>query len=103
MLGLCFTKFPTYQQLARNPNSLQAKSEIKSGGGLNIIGTAYFPTQELVITSESPVASQSPATSFIAYRLKFGGKSNMQVHVDHEAGGIPPLLPRSDEGARLVK
>ena len=78
------------------------KSNIKSGGGLSITGTAYFPTQELNITSDSPVATYSPATSFIAYRLSFGGKSNTQVHVDHEAGGVPPLLPRSDDGARLV-
>ncbi len=85
------------------PKGVTAVSEISSGGGLKIIGTAYFPNHELLISSNSPVASQSPATSFIAYRLKFAGKSNTQVHVDHEAGGIPPMLPRSDEGARLVK
>ena len=84
------------------PNGASAISEISSGGGLNITGTAYFPNHELVITSSSPVASQSPATSFIAYRIKFAGRSNTQVHVDHEKGGIPPMLPRSDEGARLV-
>lgn len=77
-------------------------STIGSGGSLNITGTAYFPTQELIITSDAPVASQAPATSFIAYRLKFSGESITNVNVDHEAGGIPPLLPRSDDGARLV-
>lgn len=78
-------------------------SEIKSGGGLSIIGTAYFPTQLLQITSDSPVVSQSPATSFIAYRMIFAGKSITEVHVDHEAGGIPPQEPRSDDGARLIQ
>ena len=84
------------------PTGVSGKSEISASGGLNIVGTAYFPTQELTITSDRWVTSKSPATSFIAYRLLFAGKSNTAVHVDHEAGGIPPMLPRSDEGARLV-
>jgi Flp pilus assembly protein TadG len=84
------------------PTGVTATSEISSGGGLTIIGTAYFPNHELVISSSSPVASQSPATSFIAYRLRFEGRANMEVHVDYETGGIPPMLPRSDDGARLV-
>lgn len=79
------------------------KSEIGASGGLTIVGTAYFPTQELIISSEIGVAAQSPATAFIAYRLKFKGKSVTKINVDHEKGGIPPLLPRSDEGARLVQ
>ena len=91
------------QKLGKKPKLPSGKTEIKSGGGLVIIGTAYFPTQELEISSSNPVASQSPATSFIAYRLTFSEKSNVTVHVDHEAGGIPPLLPRSDDGARLVR
>lgn len=100
--GLVF--FQTLEKkLGKQAKLPSAKSEIKSGGGLRIVGTAYFPTQELMITSDSPVVSQSPATSFIAYRLKFAGKSVTEVHVDHEAGGIPPLLPRSDDGARLVQ
>lgn len=101
--GLVFYQVPDIPDIGKKLKLPTATSNIKSGGGLTIVGTAYFPTQELAITSESPVASQSPATSFIAYRLSFGGKSNTQVHVDHEAGGIPPLLPRSDEGARLVE
>lgn len=83
-------------------NYPDGQSIIGSGGGLDITGTAYFPTQELIITSDRPVASKAPATSFIAYRLKFAGDSKTEVHVDHETGGIPPLLPRSDDGARLV-
>ena len=85
-----------------SPERVIATSEISSGGGLIIVGTAYLPDHELVVSSSSPVASQSPATSFIARRIRFEGKANMQVHVDHEKGGVPPLLPRSDDGARLV-
>ena len=77
-------------------------SSVETGGGLSIVGTAYFPTHKLEISSDNSVVSQSPSTSFIAYQLEFSGKSNTQVHVDHETGGIPPTLPRSDEGARLV-
>lgn len=85
------------------PDKVTGTSEISSGGGLEIIGTAYFPTQKLRITSDSPVASQSPATSLIAYQIEFANRANMEVHVDHEKGGIPPILPRSDESARLIK
>jgi len=99
--GLVFyqTNTPT---LGKGPKFPNGKNTITSGGSLSLVGTAYFPTQELVITSDSPVISQSPATSFIAYRIQFAGKSNTLVRVDHEAGGLPPLLPRSDDGARLV-
>jgi len=86
-----------------SPNKVIATSEISSGGGLKIIGTAYLPDHELVISSDNSVASQSPATSFIAHRIKFVGNANMLVRVDHEEGGVPPILPRSDDGARLVK
>jgi len=101
--GLVFYQIAEISPTGRRVKFPTDTSSIKSGGGLRIVGTAYFPTQELQISSDKPVASQSPATSFIAYRLKFSGKSNTQVHVDHEAGGIPPLLPRSDDGARLVQ
>ncbi|PHR60199.1 MAG: hypothetical protein COA43_07835 [Robiginitomaculum sp.] len=79
------------------------KHLITSGGGLSITGTVYFPTSNLEITSESPVVSRAPATSFIVNRLTVSGRAHVEVHVDHEAGGIPPMLPRSDEGARLVR
>ena len=98
--GLVFYQKPA--DGTSSANYPDGQSIIGSGGGLDITGTAYFPTQELIITSDQPVASRAPATSFIAYRLKFAGASKTDIHVDHEAGGIPPLLPRSDEGARLV-
>jgi len=85
------------------PKKAIATSEIRSGGGLNIIGTAYFPNHELIFDSNNNIASQSPAMSLIAFRVKFAGKTNMNVQVDHVAAGLPPLQPRSDEGAKLVK
>ncbi len=78
-------------------------SLITSGGGMQIVGTAYFPSQSLVMSSDSPSSSQSPATSFIAYRMKFEKRANMVVHIDYEKGGVPPLQPRSDDGARLLR
>ncbi len=78
-------------------------SKIKTGGGLKIVGTAYLPNQLLEISSDSPVASRSPATSFIAARFLFTGNSHTEVNIDHVAGGIPPLQPRSDDGARLIE
>jgi len=89
-----------YRSNQRYPSST---STIIGGSSLKLTGTAYFPTQELVVTSDNPVAAQAPATALIAYKLVFGGQSNTEIHVDHETAGLPPLLPRSDEGARLVK
>lgn len=87
----------------RNPKKKVATSEINSGGGLHIVGTAYLPNHELVVTSSNSVSSQSPATSFIAYRIKFAGKTNMNVAVDHVSAGLPPIKPYTDDGARLVE
>ncbi len=103
--GLVFWQVPTDSSGKKLPYPVDptGKSEISASGGLSIIGTAYFPTHELTITSDKKVATQSPATSFIAQRLQFAGNSSTTVNVDHEKGGVPPLLPRSDEGARLVR
>lgn len=76
---------------------------ISSGGELNVTGTMYFPTQALEVIGDSVLGAKSPATSFIAYQVTFAGETIAEVSVDHVKGGIPPLLPRSDDGARLVK
>jgi len=91
-----------FGKVPASPERVIATSEVSSGGGLTIVGTAYLPDHELIISSSSPVASQSPATSFIARRIKIEGRANMQIRVDHETGGVPPMLPRSDDGARLI-
>ncbi len=100
--GLVFFQVPYVPNVGKLPTLPDGKSIIETGGGLSIVGTAYFPSQRLEVSSDNSVVSQSPSTSFIAYQMEFSGKSNTQVHVDHETGGIPPTLPRSDEGARLV-
>jgi len=100
--GLVFFQVPDMPKVGKKPKLPDGTSSVETGGGLSIVGTAYFPTQRLEISSDNSIVSQSPSTSFIAYQLEFSGKSNTQVHVDHETGGIPPTLPRSDDGARLV-
>lgn len=79
------------------------KSELKGGATMSILGTVYLPAQELKVGSDSGLGTRAPATSFIAYDVAFEGGSRINVAVDHVAAGLPPLLPRSDEGARLVK
>lgn len=78
-------------------------SRIRSGAGVSITGTVYMPGTRLRISSDSPVVTDAPATSFIAHNILFSGNANVKVNVDHEKGGIPPQLPRSDDGARLIK
>jgi len=97
----------TYAGLAlyQSPDAKKAgpKNRIRSGGGVSITGTVYLPSQKLEISSESPVISEAPATSFIAYNILFTGDANVKVRVDHEKGDVPPIMPRSDDGARLIK
>ena len=78
-------------------------SEISSGASMTIVGTVYLPDQNLIISSDKQVASKSPTTSFITNQIHFKDKANMHVSVDHEKGGVPPLEPRSDGGARLIR
>ncbi|NNC37563.1 MAG: hypothetical protein HKO02_08895 [Hyphomonadaceae bacterium] len=89
-----------FQDKASNPGST---STISGGTYVRLVGTLYFPTHVLNIGGNGDLGTLSEATSYIAYRLNFAGRSLVEIHVDHESGGIPPLLPRSDEGARLVK
>ncbi len=76
---------------------------ISSGGELNVTGTMYFPTEALDILGDSVLGAKAPATSFIAYQVTFAGATKAEVKVDHIAGSIPAMLPRSDDGARLVQ
>lgn len=97
----------TYAGLAiyQSANAKKAgpKNRIRSGAGVSITGTVYLPNQRLEISSESPVVSAAPATSFIAYNISFTDDAQVNVNVDHEKGGVPPIMPRSDDGARLIK
>lgn len=92
-----------YGVIPTPPNEAIATSEISSGAEVSITGTAYLPNHELVIKSQNAVATRAPATSFIAWRIRLEEKSNVYLRVDHEEGGIPPMIPRSDDGARLVR
>jgi hypothetical protein len=82
------------------PNGINSMS---SGGQLNITGTAYFPTQTMQVTSNAVFGSHAPATSFIAYDIHFGGNAAINVAVDHKRAGLPPIMPRTEDGARLVQ
>ena len=92
-----------YQALGKVMDYPHAESYIKSGAGISITGTAYFPTQLFEFTSDKPSKMQAPTTSFIAYKVRFKNDAMIDVHVDHETAGLPLLLPRSDEGARLIQ
>jgi len=76
---------------------------LTSGGELNVTGTVYFPTQSVKVVSNSIFGSQAPATSFIAHHLEFAGNSDIRVAVDHARAGLPPIMPRTEDGARLVQ
>ena len=87
-----------------NPaNNATAVNLISSGGELNVIGTMYFPTQALEVLGKGVLGAKAPATSFIAHEVTFADESQAAVSVNHVQGRIPPMLPLSDDGARLVK
>jgi len=76
---------------------------LSSGGELNVTGTVYFPTQTIEVNGQAVFGSNAPATSFIAYNADFYGSPIINVSVDHQRAGLPPVLPRSEDGARLVE
>jgi len=112
LAGLAFIQKP-FLQLGKKKAKREV-SEVKSGGKLEILGTLYFPENTLKISGDdSAVGAQAPATSFIAYNIHFGKDEKndkklgiggyVTVAVDHVAAGIPPILPRVEDGARLVQ
>lgn len=82
------------------PNGINA---LASGGELNVTGTVYFPTQTVEVMGQSVFGSNAPATSFIAYNVDFYGSPTIDVAVDHQRAGLPPIMPRTEDGARLVQ
>jgi len=80
-----------------------AESIIRSGGELSITGTAYLPTQKIIFKGGSLSSAQAPSTSFIAHQLEITDGAKVEIAVDHQVAGLPPILPRSDESARLVE
>lgn len=81
-------------------------SLIAEGGSLQVLGTIYLPNQKLQILGQNTsIGSMAPATSFIADTLHISGGvgSKMNIDVDHVEAGVPPILPRAEDGARLVE
>lgn len=97
--GLAFMGKPD----ARSKKQKSEKSRIDDGS-LNVTGTVYLPHHKLEIKgSGTSVGAQAPATSFIVDTIRFKGSGRIVVDVDHLAANLPPIRPRSDEGARITR
>jgi len=95
-----------FQDVHHAPNSSAFPNGINymaSGGELNVTGTVYFPTQTVEVAGQAVFGSNAPATSFIAYNVDFYGSPTINVSVDHQRAGLPPIMPRTEDGARLVQ
>lgn len=104
--GLAFMQIVDADGVAREASANDAVNRIVSGGSLEMSGTAYFPTQILQIEGEnSHIGSQSPAVGLIASQIHFRGARGARVNiaVDHQKAGIPPIEPRAENGAYLVE
>ena len=86
-----------------NPSFPNAISKISSGSSLDFLGTVYLPSHRIEFVQGSGSETYAPATSFIAHQIKITDDANIVVSADHEAAGISPIQPRSDDGARLVR
>ena len=81
-----------------------AKVSYVTDGALQVQGTIYLPTQHLLISgSQSMVGAVSPASAFIADTAEFTGSGTVVVRTDHSLAGLPPIKPRVEAGARLVR
>jgi len=99
-LGFFQDRFNTGQSPAVFPS---AESVINEGSSLKLTGTGYFPTQKITIRNGAWSSTQAPATSFITYQMSITEGAYVDISVDHQKAGLPPILPRADEGARLAK
>ncbi len=81
-------------------------SLIAEGGSLQVLGTVYLPNQTLeILGKNTSIGSMAPSTSFIADKLHISGGygSRMVIEVDHVEADMPPILPRAEDGVRLVE
>jgi len=78
-------------------------STITDGAKLNLLGTVYLPSHKIEFLGGSLSKTHAPATSFIAHQISIGDGADIVVSSDHAAAGIPPIQPRSDGGARLIR
>ncbi len=95
--GIAFFQVPN--AVKRLPEEI---SEIRAGGSLDVNGVFYFPSHQVLVTGDASLGAKAKATSFIAYRMFLSADVRTRIEVDHVAAGLPPLEPRTDEGARLV-
>ena len=82
------------------------KSLIAEGGSLQVLGTVYLPQQTLeILGKNTSIGSMAPSASFIADKIQISGGygSKMVIDVDHAEANMPPILPRAEDGARLVE
>jgi len=86
-----------------SPNLPNNTSTITDGAILNVLGTIYLPTHQIEFLGGSLAETRAPATSFIAHKISIRDGADIKVATDHKAANIPPILPRSDDGARLVQ
>ena len=86
-----------------SPTYPDATSTITDGAILNLLGTVYLPTHKIEFLGGSLSKTRAPATSFIAHQISIRDGADIGVSADHILADIPPILPRSDDGARLVQ
>jgi len=89
-----------------NRTDPEQSSLIAEGGSLQVLGTVYLPKQKLqVLGQNTSIGSMAPSTSFIAdiIHISGGHGSQMVIEVDHVEANMPPILPRAEDGARLVE
>ena len=89
-----------------NRTYAEQSSLIAEGGSLTVLGTVYLPKQKLqVMGQNTSVGSMAPSTSFIADTIHISGGygSSMTIAVNHVEANMPPILPRAEDGARLVE
>lgn len=91
-----------FYQVPSNAVWPDTQSLIRSDGHLSVNGVFYFPASELRIYGTARVGANAKATSFIADTLRIDSDVKTTISVDHRAAGLPPLQPRTDEGARIV-
>lgn len=92
--------FVFVQDRLSNPGT---STTIQGGGTVNIEGIVYMPTWRVEIAGNGDINQTSDFFAMVADSFYLRGNGRLNLRADAESAGLPQMLPRVPNGARLVQ
>ena len=78
-------------------------NKISGQAGVRLVGTLYFPTQNIVISSQGNFSINSPYMAIAANTFTFSGNGTMTINLDEDAAGYRQMaMTRMQVNSRLI-